>query len=273
MSPEPTTGYLVVKQNRRQWLKLNRERLGFLVKREIKSRYKDTWLGLLWIIITPIIQALVISFFLVKILGLSAPGVEAHTMPLVVLSGLVLWNFVSRAFSQSMSAFSGRRELVITQPLPLAIFPVTDSLTKLFDFVIDTLVVVIMAVVVTQSFSWNLLWLPVLGGILWLFVVGLCLLASLIEVRVRDVGHLVSFFLSIWFWSTPIFYPAELVPSQYQFMNLNPLLHFLASYRQIILSATLDVEKLSKLFILSTVWLVVAVFIFNKNRRHIYDVV
>lgn len=252
--------------------RLNRERLGFLVLREIKSRYKDTTLGLVWVIITPIIQAFVISFFLVKIIGLSAPSIPTQQMPLVVLSGLILWNFVSRSFAQAMSTFSGRRELIINQPLPLILLPLSDSLTKLFDFVVDTLVLVIMSWIVIGHLGWSLLALIPFTLILWIFGAALALLSSLIEVVVRDVGHLVSFFLSIWFWFSPIFYPAEIIPVHYRFINLNPLVHFLAAYRQIILGQTVDIEKMAKLIVMSTVIGLFSWWVFRRYQKRIYEV-
>jgi len=259
--------------NRLFWLRINYERLVNLVQKEIRARYKFTFLGWLWIILTPIIQALVISFFLIKVIGLKTPDAnDSLTLPIIILSGLTVWNFISRTMTQSMNAFILNRNLVKNNYLPLFLLPLSNTIVKFIDYLLDTTVLIIIIFILGLGVKINLLALIFLSFTIFLFVYALSLISSLINVFIRDFGHLISFFLSIWFWSSPIFYPASLIAPELWFVNLNPVVHILASYRQIVLTNQLDLEKLIKVFGLAIIFLVIANIFFMSNRKKVYDV-
>jgi len=257
---------------RKYWFKINFERLIVLTQKEIRSRYKFTVLGWLWIILTPIIQALVISFFLVKVIGLKAPGTETIELPVIILSGLTVWNFVSRTIIQSMNTFIMNKGLVKNNYLPLFLLPLSNTIVKFIDFLTDTAVVLIIVFALQLQTQINILALILFAICLFIFVYALSLFFSLINIFVRDFGHLISFILSIWFWSSPIFYPATLIAPKLWFVNLNPLVHMLASFRQIMLTNTFDSDKLIKIFLMSVVLLILTNFFFMRNQKKVYDV-
>ena len=257
---------------RNYWLRVNYERLINLIQKEIRARYKFTLLGWLWIILTPIIQALVISFFLVRVIGLKSSDVNNDILPIIILSGLTVWNFLSRTISQTMNTFISNKGLVKNNHLPLFLLPLANTIVKFIDYLLDTLVLIIIVYLLHLQIQINFLALIFLSFCIFIFGYALSLIASLFNIFIRDFGHLISFILSIWFWSSPIFYPAKLISPNLWFVNLNPIVHILASYRQIILTNTLDLEKLLKVFGMAAITLLIANIFFMRNKHKVYDV-
>ena len=242
-----------------------------LARRETRRRYKDTILGWLWIILIPLLQSAVIAFLFVKMAGIDLSGTNEPYV-LLVLSGFTVWNFVSHTVSQSMTALSGNMDLINTQPIPISLLPLSGALVKTYDWLTEVLVFIVVAIMVTGQLP-TTFWQGIVPLVvsLTLFVAGLSLIISLIGSLIRDAGHLVSLFLSIWFWLSPIFYPAERIASRFGLINLNPLIHFLAAFRQISLDGILDVDKLAKLFVCSAVFFVVSLVVFQRQSWRIYD--
>ncbi len=255
----------------RRKLRLNWELLCELTRRETRRRYKDTILGWLWIILIPILQSAVISYLFVKLAGIDF-GSSEQTYFLIVLSGFTVWNFVSHTVSQAMSALSGNLELINTQPLNIALLPLSGVAVKTIDWVIDLLSFIILLTILFQApgVTFFIGILPLAISLI-LFVAGLSLLAAMVGVLVRDAGHLISLFLSIWFWTSPIFYPAARISSQFAFINLNPLVHFLAAFRQMSLDGTVDADKIAKLFIASLVFFAFSLLVFRRQTWRVYD--
>lgn len=253
-------------------LRLTWERLFHLVRRDIKSRYKDTVLGLMWILLTPLIQAIVISFVLAKVMGIRASSLPPELFPFVILTGLTAWNMISHSISNAMTIFVNNRDLVRNQPIPLILLPLSTVVVKLFDFVVETVFLLPLLALIHHPVGAIIGLLVPFTLALFLFTVGVSLIFSTIYMYIRDIGHLVSFILSIWFWVSPIFYPAELIPSHLRFFNLNPLVHILATFRQILLYQQADPVKLSKLLLMSLVVAVVGVVIFQRQRKIILDI-
>lgn len=259
--------------HRKRLLRLRFEQLLYLVRRDIKKRYKDTVLGLLWIVLTPLIQSVVISFVLVRIIGVESGSLPARLYPFIVLTGLTTWNYISHTVSQAMGLFTANRELVQNQPLPLILLPLSSALVKLFDFVIDGAFLILLLIIIGYSPGWLVLLIVPFSLALFLFVTGLSLLFSLIYLYIRDVGHLVSFILSVWFWLSPIFFSAELIPPHLALFNLNPMVHILASFRNILLYHIADPMKEAKLLVMGLVVFTAGVVVFRRYARKAYEII
>jgi ABC-type polysaccharide/polyol phosphate export permease len=242
-----------------------------LARRETRRRYKDTILGWLWIILIPLLQSIVIAYFFVRLAGIDLSSSGAPYI-LLVLSGFTIWNYVSHTIGQAMSTLSDSRELVNTQPIPLTLLPLSGALVKTYDWLIEVAVFALFVVILTGDLPTAfLLGIGPLAVSLIMFVSGLALLTALVGSFVRDAGHLVSLLLSIWFWLTPIFYPAERIAAHFTLINLNPLIHFLSAFRQLGLEGVMDADKLAKLFVCSAAFLVTSLLIYRRTAWRIYD--
>ena len=257
--------------SKKRVLRLRYEQLMYLLRRDIKKRYKDTALGLLWILLTPLIQSFVIAYIFVRIIGVQSSQIPTDLYPFIVLSGLTTWNYVSHTIGRAMDVFTTNREFVQNQPLPLILLPLASSLEKLFDFVVETAFLIILLTVVHHAPGIQLLGLLPFTLAIFLFVTGLSMLFSLIYIYVRDVGHIVSFFLSVWFWLSPIFFPADIIPSHLSWFNTNPMVHLLASFRSIMLNHTVDPVKEAKLLAMGLIVFSVGSLVFNRYHKRAFD--
>jgi len=220
-----------------------RDLLYQLILRDLKSRYKQTFFGALWVFGRPLVE--LGAFVLVFGAFLHAPS-DGLPYPLFAFSGVVLWSFVSGALSRGARSVMGERGLVAHAPFPKATLP----LAAIFGASIDSLlaavmlgVVMVMQHAIPSSDAWLLL--PVLV-ILTTMVTGLVLIAAALNVFYRDVGQLVDLGVRVWLLLTPVAYARSVVPDQFRALyGLNPLVPLFDFARAALLGrGTLDPASL-----------------------------
>lgn len=194
----------------------HRELLGLLVRRELKARYKDSSLGVVWSLFRPLAQLLIYYFAIGQILG-AARGTPDFAI--FVFVGLTMWGLFSEIVSGSTTAIMSNSGLVKKVYLPREIFPLSAIGGALFNFLVQ-LVVLLIAIVVFSSypfvFGWQLLLAPLAVVTLVVFSTALGLVLSAVNVYLRDTEHLVEIAIIILFWASPIVY---------SFTYVNRLLH------------------------------------------------
>ncbi|HEU4849024.1 MAG TPA: ABC transporter permease [Terrimesophilobacter sp.] len=182
----------------------HRELLGLLVRRELKSRYKDSSLGFLWSLIKPLTMLLIYYVAIGQFLG-AARGVPDFAI--FVFAGLTLWGLYSEIVA------IGTKSIVINAPLirkvylPREIFPLAATGSALFNFAIQ-MVVLIGAIVALGQFpvSWRVVYALAAIVIVLIYGVALAILLSALNVYLRDVEYLVEVGLLVFFWASPIVY-------------------------------------------------------------------
>ncbi len=223
-------------QPSRGWVSLHlrdlweyRELLYFLVWRDVKVRYKQTLLGVAWVIIQPLATTLIFTI----IFG-NLAKMPSENLPYAVfaLSGLVPWNYFSAAFSRGSVSLVGSAHLISKVYFPRLIIPISGVLGGLVDLTI------VMGLVFVLMFSYGIglspaiLALPffVLLAIVTALAVSLWL--SALNVRYRDVSYLVPFVAQFWLYATPVVYPSSLVPAQWRLLYaLNPMVSVVEGFR------------------------------------------
>lgn len=198
-----------------------RDLLTQLILRDLKSRYKQTFFGALWVFGRPLVELGV--YVLVFGAFLRAPS-DGVPYPLFAFSGVVLWSFVSGAISRGARSVQGESGLVARAPFPKATLPIAAIIGALIDSLLAASMLVLLLVVQRVAPSPNA-WvlLPILA-ILGIMVTGIVLLTSALNVFYRDVGHLVDVAMRVWLLLTPVAYARSVVPAQFRtFYNLNPL--------------------------------------------------
>jgi lipopolysaccharide transport system permease protein len=198
-----------------------RDLLTQLILRDLKSRYKQTFFGALWVFGRPLVELGV--YVLVFGAFLRAPS-DGVPYPLFAFSGVVLWSFVSGAISRGARSVQGESGLVAHAPFPKATLPIAAIIGALIDSLLAASMLVLLLVVQRVAPSPNA-WvlLPILT-ILGIMVTGIVLLTSALNVFYRDVGHLVDVAMRVWLLLTPVAYARSVVPAQFRtFYSLNPL--------------------------------------------------
>jgi ABC-2 type transport system permease protein len=186
-----------------------RELLGSLIRREIKARYKDSKLGIIWSLFRPLIQLLIYYFAIGTIMG------AARSVPdfaIFVFVGLTLWMMYAEIISGGARSIIDNAGLVKKVYLPREIFPLASIGSALVNFAIQ-LAVLIVGILVLSHFtlSLDLLLAPLAFVTLLCFGAAVGMLAAAANVYLRDVQHFVEIYLMVFFWASPIVYPFTFV--------------------------------------------------------------
>ena len=192
----------------------HRQLLGLLVRRDIKARYKDSVLGLLWVLINPIVQLTVYYVVMGQFLG-AARGIPDFAI--YIFSGLTVYAFFSEMLSGSTGSIVGNSGLVKKVYVPREIFPLASAGSAMFTFCVQLLVLITACVILGAP--------PISGGIVYflpavalIIVYGLAigLLLSALNVYLRDVQYLTQVVLMLAMWASPIVYAWTMVNSVFQ---------------------------------------------------------
>jgi ABC-2 type transport system permease protein len=187
----------------------HREILANLIRKELKVKYAASILGAVWSILNPLVYLAVFTF-VAKVLG---QGI-AH-FPVYLLSGLLAWNLFSASLLSGASSVLDNANLVKKVAFPREILPLSVVGVALVDFVLQSAVLLVFILVSGYGFHWPelALW-PLAAVTLVVLTVALSMWIAAVNVRYRDVGHLLNIALIVWFWATPIVY------SEYQVQKL-----------------------------------------------------
>ena len=190
----------------------HRELLGLLVKREIKARYKDSSLGLVWSLGRPLIQLLIYYFAIGQVLGAAR---NTPDFAIFVFTGLTIWGLFSEIVSSSTGSILGNGGLVKKVYLPREIFPLSSVGGALFNFLVQMVVLIIAIVVIAHfPFGPTLLLAPLAVVMLVVFATAIGLVLSAVNVYLRDTQHFVEIAMLVLFWASPIVYPFTFVHQQ-----------------------------------------------------------
>jgi len=185
-------------------LRLHRELLGLLVRRELKSRYKDSSLGFLWSLIRPLTMLLIYFVAIGQFLGAAR---EIPDFAIFVFCGLTIWGLYSDIVLGSTSSIIANAGLIKKVYLPREIFPLAATGAAIFNFLIQFgILLVATALAGVFPLTWDLLYVP--AGIVVALVYGVAfgLLFSALNVYLRDIQYLVEVGLLIFFWASPVVY-------------------------------------------------------------------
>ncbi|HZZ83579.1 MAG TPA: ABC transporter permease [Anaeromyxobacteraceae bacterium] len=181
-----------------------RELLSLLIGRDLKVRYKRSALGMLWTLLNPLLQMVVYTLVFSTIMRMGVPG-----YPVFLLSGLLPWTLI--AVSTTSSAFSllNNQGLIRKVAVPQAIYPLAVVGSKLVDLLFSLLPLALIALLVGRTPS--LSWLFVIPAVVLAtaFTTGLSLVFSSLTVFFRDMRHLIDILFQVWFYLTPVLYPAS----------------------------------------------------------------
>jgi len=183
-----------------------REILWNLVRKELKVKYTASVLGAVWSLLNPVVF-LAVFWFVSEVLLDGIPN-----YPVYLLSGLLAWNLLSVSLSSGAQSVIANANLVKKVYFPREILPLATVGVSLVDFVLQSAVLLVFLVVSGYGFTLAALWLyPIAFIALLTFTTAVTFLVSALNVRYRDVQHLLGLGLLVWFWLTPIVYPGHLV--------------------------------------------------------------
>jgi len=205
------------------------ELLVSLTKKELKVKYRGSVLGFLWSLLNPILVMVVYSFVFSIIMRL---GVEDYAIFLI--SALLGHNFLANSVSYGTGAIVANGNLVNKIYFPREILPLSVVFANLVNFLFELIALFIVLTVMGYKFYMYLYLLPLIILIQFFLVAGATLLVSALNVFFRDLQHLISIIMMVWFFATPIIYPLDMVPEAFRWiLLLNPMTTFTMMYRNL----------------------------------------
>lgn len=206
-----------------------RELLFTLTRKELKVKYRGSALGFFWSLLNPILTMLVYSFVFSIVLR---AGIKEFAIFLIC--ALLPFNFLSNSVNYGASSIIGNSNLVNKIYFPREIIPLSIVFANLVNFFFELIALFIVLAVMGYKFYMFLYLLPIVIFIQFFLVVGMTLLVSALNVFFRDLQHLITIIMMVWFFGTPIIYPLSMVPERFQFIiKINPMTIYAAYYRNI----------------------------------------
>lgn len=200
-----------------------RELFYFFAWRDIKVRYKQTALGVVWAMFAPFVTVIVFTIFFNRVAHIKSP----NAIPYAIFSytGLLFWNFFSAALGSTSTSMMTNKAVVSKVYFPRLIAPFSATIVNMVDFGFAFVVYAALFLFygITPGLAGVLLLLPMLA-LTFIAATGLGLFFGALNVRYRDVGFIVPFVISTLLFLTPVIYPVSLVPQSYQWiLYLNPV--------------------------------------------------
>lgn len=250
-----------------------RDLLAFLVWRDVSVRYKQTVLGPLWVVITPIISMIIFSVFLGGLVGIPSDNVP---YPLFSFAALVPWTLFANVLTRSANSLVGNSHLITKVYFPRLVIPLSNLFSSAADSALPLVILLGMMVAYGYPLTIRIALLPVflLLGMLTGVAVGLWLAAW--NVRYRDVGFLMPFLTQAWMYATPVVYSSSLIQDErVRFIySLNPMVTVVDGFRWALLDLggpPSPVAALSVVLVLLV--LVGGLFNFKRTEQSFTDVV
>lgn len=259
---------------KRQWC----DYLLVMTKKEIKSKYKNTTLGFLWIFVNPLLQMLVIGF----IFKFFIP-IDVDNYFLFLFTGILPWNFFSYSITQATSSIVNERDLVKKSNLNREIIVLSIVLSNMFHFLASLFLLVVFLIISelfseTSAFGLIQYVFSFIGAIpylVWILLLtaSLALLFSAMNVKFRDLNFIVRSLVPLWFYITPITYSLNLLPNNLRmFLYLNPITPIIEGFHSILAGAPVASKELVVIHVLiMLLLLLISILYFNKESKDFAD--
>lgn len=210
-----------------------RELLYFLVWRDIKVRYKQTAIGASWAVLQPVITMVIFTIIFGKVGNIPSEG---KPYPLFSFAALLPWTYFSQALQRSGNSLVGSANLITKVHFPRLLIPLAASVAPAVDLFFSFLVLAAMMVWYGTAPTVGILALPLFVLLSFLSALAVGLWLSTLNVRFRDVGHIIPFLIQVWMYASPVVYPASIVPAKWRLLySLNPLVGVVEGFRWAIL--------------------------------------
>jgi len=248
-----------------------RELLYFLAIPDIKVRYKQTAIGVAWVVLQPIVSTAILSVLFSAFARFDTRDVP---YPLFALSGSLLWLFCHSSITMSSNSFIGNTNLVTKVYFPRLIMPVASTLSCVLDLLIGLAILVGLMTYYQAVPNWQLAAAPVFLFLAFLLAAAIGSLFSALNVRYRDVQFALPFLLQIWMLASPIFYPTTLLPEKWKLIfAVNPLAGILEGFRSSLFGTAFEWKMIGISCISLLLLIVISLFVFRKMEDDFADMI
>jgi len=236
-----------------------------LVVRHLNSRYRGSLLGFLWSFLNPL--CLMLIYTLVFKYYVRFDQVDNYTI--FLFCGLLPWLWIAAGLNESTSAIVSGGSLLTKSMFPAHLLSTVAILTALVHFILSLPLLFLFMFLAGMSFSWSLIFLPVVIGVQLVLMYGLGLMLASLNVQFRDMQHIVGNLLTFLFFLCPILYPITVVPERFRFtLEFNPLAVLITFYHSIVLDGVLpDLIPFFGVVLIACLTLFGGIAVYNRHRE------
>ena len=263
---------------RERWISLDlkelwayRELLYFLTWRDVKIKYKQTAIGVAWVVLQPLLTTAIFTIIFSSFARFDTGDVP---YPLFALSGLMIWLFVQTAISMASASFVNNANLVTKVYFPRLVAPLAATLASLFDLLFSLGMVAALMIFYGTALTVQAVLAPVFILLAFVQAAAFGSLFSALNIRFRDVKFALPFLLQVWMIASPVFYPTSLLPEKWRIVfAVNPLTGIIEGFRSSLFGTPFDwtiiLVSCASLGILS----ILSLFVFKKMEDDFADVI
>jgi len=245
----------------------------YLTWRDVKVKYKQTSVGVLWAIFQPFISMVIFTVFFGKLAQIPSDGIP---YPIFVYTGLLFWTLFSSGLAQASDSFVANEKIVTKIYFPRIILPISSIVTHVVDFFFAAIILGgLMLWYKVPLTLFAVLLTPLLLLLTIVSAVGIGLLFASINVKYRDVRFVLPFFIQLMLFVTPVIYPVSIVSDSYRWiLGLNPMSGVIDAARTGILgTGEIDVALFGTSVVMMVVYCLLGYFYFKKTERYFADVI
>jgi lipopolysaccharide transport system permease protein len=247
--------------------------LAALALRDVKLRYRQTALGIGWVIVQPLLASGILAFVFGTIAGVTKSG--RSSVFVFVLGGFIGWTLFSATLTRASQSLLQHAALISKVYFPRLVLPVSGVVSGLLDAGVGLVLFVVLRLITGPAFGWEIVTLPVWLAALVIFALGSGLISGALSVRFRDAQYIVPVLIQLLFYASPIAYRTEAVPEKWRgLFSLNPLAPLFEGLRWSLLGEG-DIRPSGMLYGLTVAALMLGagLFLFQRVEREFADLI
>jgi len=248
-----------------------RDLLWLLALRDVKLRYKQTALGVVWVVLQPLIAALIFAVIFGRFANLPSDG---QPYLIFVYTALLPWNLFAGALARAGNSLISDARLISKVYFPRIAIPIASSSAVLVDFAVTFAVLIVLMIIGGTAFTLNLVVVPLLLIVTLVLSVGVSLFFSALNVYYRDFMYALPFVIQVWMYASPVVYSADLIPDSVKGLYaINPMVGVIDGFRWAVLGGEFPAVSLLLSVVMSVVALIIGALVFGRVESHFADVV
>lgn len=239
------------------------ELLKLLVVKDLKIKYKRSFLGILWSVLNPLFTMLIITLVFQELFKFNIEYFAAY-----VITGQVLFSFFSDSTSLAMTSIFSSGQIIKKVYVPKYIFPMSKILYSLVNMLFSFCAVLIVCAFTGVHIKWTIIFSFVSIGYVFIFSIGVGLILCSLVIFFRDIEHFYGVLMTAWMYATPIIYPMSTIPDKFLFLLYsNPIFYFLTHFREGLLYGRIPSFELNlQCFLYSFVTMLAGIYLFKKRQ-------
>ncbi len=233
-----------------------------LALRDLKTAYRRSYLGIVWISLSTIITLLALAF----VYSYLFPVTLSEYLPFLGVS-YVTWGYISMSLTSSCHVFTGKQTYIRQQPLPLTVFILSRISVNTFIYLNNLAIALLCVLLIGDGFSWTMLILPASILIMTVTTFAMSMLLGVMTCRYRDVGQVISSLTLLAFFVTPVLWKPEFLSGRAVIANANPFYHYIELIRAPIIDHTIPYTSLLITLCLTSVFVVIGYLVISRKRN------